>query len=121
MAFAWFHPCLFAVPFYSVQDSILDKIDGKFVPPSPPNYVVEAWDLKRDVTNEKGLERVRFAFGFSFLLSCCDIGQIIFVCMSQFDVPVERNPVLRRNLHPSDITGVKYKNCTSDYRFSQLS
>ena len=23
---------------------------------------MEAWDLKRDVTNEKGLERVRFAF-----------------------------------------------------------
>ena len=40
---------------------------------------MEAWDLKRDVTNEKGLERVRFAFGFSFLLSCCDIGQIILI------------------------------------------
>ena len=30
---------------------------------------MEAWDLNRDVTNEKGLERVRFACGFSFLLS----------------------------------------------------
>ena len=40
---------------------------------------MEAWDLKRDVTNEKGLERVRLVFGFSFLLSCCDIGQIILI------------------------------------------
>ena len=41
--------------------------------------VVEAWDFKRDVTNEKGLERVRLGFLLVLLFECCDIGQIILI------------------------------------------
>ena len=70
----------FSLAFFSNLFIIFNVSSCRNFPPFKKGWtVVEAWDLKRDVTNEKGLERVRFAFCFSFLLSRCDIGQIILI------------------------------------------